>query len=116
MKLMTLPIAAALTAAALAQGGATTVKGTLMDVACALPMTAKEIADHSRDCMQMDECDKSGYAVMTADGQILRLDANGNAMARAQLKATAQAKDFKVTVTGAVKDGTFAASSVVLDK
>ena len=117
MKLITLAVSVALAGTVLAQGGATTLKGTLMDVACSNPkMTAKELTDHGKDCMSMDDCDKSGYAVVTADNQIIRLDPKGNTMARAQLKATAKSKDFKVTVVGEVKDGTIAASSVVLDK
>lgn len=121
MNLMTLAAraaaAAAVSATVLAQGGAATVKGTLMDVACANPkMSAKEVADHGKDCMSMDDCDKSGYAVVTADNQIIRLDAKGNTMARAQLKAVNRNKDFKVTVTGAMKDGFIAATAVVLDK
>src|SRR5262245_1824071 len=117
MKLMTLAIAAALAATAMAQGGATTVKGTLMDVSCANPkMSAKEVAGHGKDCMTMDDCDKSGYAVVTADNQIVKLDAKGNTMARAQLKATTKNNDLKVTATGTVKDGIMTATSVVLDK
>lgn len=118
MKLMMLAASAALvTTMAVAQGGAQTVRGTLMDNSCANPkMTGAELAGHGKDCLQMDDCEQSGYAVVTAANQIILLDAKGNAMAKAQIAASAKKNDFKVTVAGAVKDGVIAVSSLSIDK
>jgi hypothetical protein len=62
----------------------------------------------------MDDCVKSGYAVLTADDRLLKLDQKGNQIARALIKKTDREKDWKVTVTGQVADDQIAVSTLAL--
>ena len=47
----------------------TTVKGYLVDLACAKEEGRKRTsaAKHTKGCLQMDDCEKSGYGVLTDD-------------------------------------------------
>jgi hypothetical protein len=82
-----------------------TLKGTLMDVACATER-ADDLATlrikHTRKCLQMPECEKSGFAVLTADNQVIRFDAAGNERAKAVVAATQQQKEIRVKVSGSL--------------
>lgn len=115
---MTLTAAVAmLTTMTLAQGAAQTITGTLIDNECANPkMTQADLAKHDKSCLQMDECENAGYAVMTADGNLFKFDDKGNAMAKAQLAASTKTNDFKVTVMGSPKGDVFAVTSLTIDK
>lgn len=95
-----------------------TIRGTLVDNMCQMKMKTDQgaLAAHTRDCALMDSCIKSGYAVVTADGMVYKLDAKGNEQAVAALKASKQAANLKVTIGGATKDGMLAVSSLMLDK
>ena len=96
-----------------------TFKGTIIDNACFnkanMKMSQSELAKHSRECALMDGCVKSGYALVTADGHVYKLDTNGNTELVAALKASKQAGDLKVTVMGTNNMGTLAVKSVALD-
>lgn len=94
----------------------TTVKGHLVDLACAAEDGQKAGfgAKHTKDCLQMPECVKSGYGVLTADKKVIKFDAAGNEQAKkfiAEMKAT---KDVKVDVTGAVTGDSMTVSKIVL--
>ncbi len=107
-------------AVASAQMPAQTFKGTVIDNMCFgkanMKMSQAELAMHSRECALMDGCVKSGYALVTADGHVYKLDADGNKHAVAALKASKQEADLKVTVTGTNNGGTVTVKSVTLDK
>jgi hypothetical protein len=81
-----------------------------------MKMSPTELANHSRECALMDGCVKSGYALVTADGHVYKLDAKGNESAVAALKASKQSADLKVTVMGTNQSGTLTVKSVALDK
>ena len=51
-----------------------------------------------------------------ADGHVYKLDPAGNEKAIEALKASEQAGNLKVTVTGTNTDGTITVASIVLDK
>ncbi|HSE48449.1 MAG TPA: hypothetical protein VLA96_04515 [Terriglobales bacterium] len=80
-----------------------TLKGTLMDIAC-----ATERADdldtlrikHTKKCLQMPECEKSGYALLTADNKVVRFDPAGNEKVKALIASTQQEKELLVKVSG----------------
>src|SRR5947209_15219138 len=55
---------------------------------------------HSRACLLMPACVRSGYAVLTGDNQIIRFDANGNDRAYKLIVATTQDRDWRVRVRG----------------
>ncbi|MGQ0735031.1 MAG: hypothetical protein ACT4QD_15415 [Acidobacteriota bacterium] len=117
MNRLMLAVAAVAVAGTMALAQGQTISGTLIDNACFNPkMTKAELAAHSKDCALMDGCFDSGYAVVTADGHAYKLDAKGNTEIIAKLKASNKASDLRVTVTGAVKDGTIAVSSIALDQ
>lgn len=82
-----------------------TVTGYLVDKACSADYIKKGYASakgHDAGCALMDDCLKSGYGVLTADGKYLTLDPAGNQRAVAALKASQKKTDLQVTVTGEV--------------
>ena len=76
-----------------------TITGILMDKSCAVDMKM-DAKGHDKDCMQMADCAKSGYGVVTDAGKFIAFDAKGNKDTTAWLKATKLKTNLKVTVTG----------------
>ncbi len=70
---------------------------TLVDVACSAKVKANPDA-HTKDCAL--QCSKSGSAIITSDGKILKLDTKGNQDAIAALKASTIKDHLRATVTG----------------
>jgi hypothetical protein len=114
MKKLVLILFAAIWLSALAAD--TTVKGTLVDLACAREDGSKAGfgAKHSKDCLQMPDCEKSGYGVMTADKKVIRFDKAGNDQAKKFIADLKKPKDIQVEVTGAVTGDTMTVSKIVL--
>ncbi|HXB21214.1 MAG TPA: hypothetical protein VNV88_07535, partial [Candidatus Solibacter sp.] len=83
----------------------TTVKGYLVDRACASEEGSQAGfgANHTKSCLQMAECAKSGYAVLTDDKKVINLDDNGNAQAKKFIEGLTKKKDIKVAVSGDMK-------------
>ncbi len=79
-----------------------TIAGILMDKSCGADMKM-DAKTHDKDCMQMPDCVKSGYGVVTDDGKFIVFDAKGNKDAAAWLKATKLQTNLKVTVTGTME-------------
>ena len=69
---------------------------------------------HTRECLQMPECQKSGYGVYTSDNKFLKFDEAGNRKALAAIKASTKLDDFEVEVTGEVKGDTIKVVSLKL--
>ncbi|SRR5579871_2282969 len=65
---------------------------------------------HTKDCAL--KCSKSGYAVVTSDGTVLKLDAKGNEEATSVIKAYAKPDHLRVTVTGTKEGDTIKVSSL----
>ncbi len=80
--------------------------GTLVDVMC----KGKDLASHTKQCAL--SCAKSGYGLVTSDGQFYKLDESGNAKALAALKKTSKDKDIKATVTGAMDGNVIKVDSI----
>jgi hypothetical protein len=93
-----------------------TVKGYLVDLSCAAEEGQKADfgAKHTKDCLQMPDCVKSGYGVLTDDKKVVKLDAAGNAQAKKFIAALKKDKDIKVAVTGAVKGDTVTVTKIEL--
>jgi hypothetical protein len=96
-----------------------TINGTLVDVACASENAEKPKADfatkHSKKCLQMPECEESGYAVLTADNKLIKFDKVSNESAKKFIAATDHDKDWKVAVTGTMnKDNTLKVDKLAL--
>ena len=68
--------------------------GTVVDVMC----EGKDVANHTKDCAL--GCSKSGYGLVTSDGQFYKFDESGNAKALAALKKSTKDKDLKASVSG----------------
>lgn len=101
-----------------AQAKAQTLKGHLIDVSCGTEKDAnsKTAAKHDKPCLEMDDCVKSGYGVMTADNKFYKFDAAGNQNARKLVKATDKAADWRITVVGTVSGDKITVQSLALDK
>ncbi|MBZ5605286.1 MAG: hypothetical protein LAO79_23555 [Acidobacteriia bacterium] len=69
----------------------------IVDVACSAKVKSNPDA-HTRDCAM--KCEKSGYAIITPDGNVLKLDEKGNQEALAALKASKKTDHLHATVTG----------------
>jgi hypothetical protein len=80
----------------------TTVKGYLVDLSCAAEEGSKPGfgAKHSKSCLQMDECVKSGYGVLTDDHKVIKFDKASNEQAKKFIADLKKTKDIKVNVTG----------------
>jgi hypothetical protein len=80
----------------------TTVKGHLVDLACAAEDGNKPGfgEKHSKGCLQMPDCVKSGYGVLTEDKKVIKFDAAGNEKASKFIDGLQKKNDIKVSVTG----------------
>jgi hypothetical protein len=106
-----------LTAAALGAFAAETkVQGYLVDLACSSEEGQKPGfgAKHSKMCLQMPECAKSGYGVLTDDKKVIKFDAASNAKAKQFIADLKKEKDIKVNVTGTVNGERMAVSKIEL--
>jgi hypothetical protein len=94
----------------------TTVKGYLVDLSCAAEEGQKAGfgAKHSKDCLQMEECVKSGYGVLTDDKKVIKFDAAGNEQAKKFIAELKKEKDIKVSVSGAVNGDGMTVSKIEL--
>ena len=106
-KFLPLLAAAALvlmTAALIAQDKTVTLDGYMIDNACAASDKGKDknwIKTHSTSCATMENCEKSGYAVLAND-KLYKFDDKGNASAEELLKTTKSKKGLHVKVEGTV--------------
>jgi hypothetical protein len=93
-----------------------TIKGHLVDLSCAREEGQKPGfgVKHSKSCLEMDECAKSGYGVLTDDKKIIRFDAAGNQRAKKFIADLKKEKDIKVNVTGAVNGSTMSVNKIEL--
>jgi hypothetical protein len=92
------------------------VTGILVDNACGAGMMKKDdpeaaAAKHTRACAMKEACEKSGYAVISGD-KLLKLDDNGNKLAKDFLAQTELKKNLRVSVQGIVKGDEIAVSSL----
>jgi hypothetical protein len=86
--------------------------GYLMDAMCAAKMKDKA-AGHKAKCAL--SCAKTGYGIVTADGQYVKFDEAGNAKAQEALKATSKEQDLKVKVTGTKEADMILVESVTIN-
>ena len=104
-------VAAAVALAAVfayAQGEQKTLKvtGYLLDNMCAgMHGTEEEAAKHPNGCALMENCKKSGYAVVAGE-KTYKLDEQGNKLVVAALEAAKAKKGLKVDVEGTLDGDT----------
>jgi hypothetical protein len=94
----------------------TAVKGYLVDLSCASEEGQKPEfgIKHSKACLQMPDCEQSGYGVLTDDKKVIRFDKAGNEQARKFIASTPKHDDIKVMVTGAVSGDHMTVSKIEL--
>jgi hypothetical protein len=94
----------------------TKVQGYLVDIACASEegQRANFGVKHSKDCLQMPDCAKSGYGLLTDDKKIIKFDAASNEKAKQFIADLKKAKDIKVNVTGTVNGEHMTVSKIEL--
>ena len=114
-KLLLVLLSLAFAAMLYAQAAAPTkISGYLIDNACA--DGAKDLGPrakgHSVSCALMDNCEQSGYSVVTDDNKRYKLDEKGNGNAAELLKSTQTKKGLKVAVEGTVKDDTISVTKL----
>jgi hypothetical protein len=84
-------------------GKKVTVHGYLVDIACVLErMSESEHLGqiHTKKCLQMPACERSGYAVMDSQNNVYKFDASGNEIAKKLISATDKDKDWRIVVSG----------------
>ena len=114
MKKLTLVLLAAMALSAFA--AETKVQGYLVDLACSSEEGQKPGfgAKHSKMCLQMPECAKSGYGVLTDDKKVIKFDAASNTKAKQFIAGLKKDKDIKVNVTGTVNGEQMTVSKIEL--
>lgn len=82
----------------------TTIKGYLVDIACAMDEGQRPDfgIKHSKNCLKMPECASSGYGVLTDDKKVIFFDKTGSDKAAKFIDSLTKSNDIKVTVTGAL--------------
>jgi hypothetical protein len=68
---------------------------------------------HTRTCAL--QCAKSGFGIVTSDGQYLKLDSAGNAKVVSALQKSDKKDHLRVTVSGDKQGGTIKTSDVQLE-
>ncbi len=114
MKRLTLVL---LTAVALSAFAAETkVQGYLVDIACASEegQRANFGIKHSKECLQMPDCAKSGYGLLTDDKKVIKFDAASNAKAKQFIADLKKNNDIKVNVTGTMNGERMTVSKIEL--
>jgi hypothetical protein len=102
MKKLALILFAAMAVSAFAAD--TQVKGYLVDLACAAEDGQADGfgAKHTKGCLQMPDCVKSGYGVLTDDKKVIKFDNASDDKVKKFIADLKKEKDIKVTVTGTV--------------
>lgn len=93
------------------------VEGYIIDNACAgshskEPTFPERVKKHSTSCALMDSCVTSGYAVLTADAKLYKLDKAGNDAVEAILRETQTKSGVAVTVEGTIEGDLIKATKV----
>ena len=84
-------------------GKKVTVHGYLVDIACVLERKSESEhlgQIHTKKCLQMPACERSGYAVLDSQNNVYKFDAHGNEIAKNLISATDKDKDWQIIVSG----------------
>ncbi len=95
------------------------MKGYLVDIAC-VQQRASELATigqkHTKNCLMMPQCSRSGYAVLTAEQKVIKFDSAGNEKAKKLIFSSKREKDFRVSVAGTIVGDQIQVSWIELQK
>lgn len=93
----------------------TQVKGYLLAQGCASESHKPGFgAQHPKDCLEKEECEKSGFGVLTDDKKFIKFDAAGNQQAKKFIAGLTKKSDIKVAVTGNVDGDQIIVSKIEL--
>jgi len=94
----------------------TTIKGYLVDMACAMDEGQRPDfgIKHSRNCLKMPECASSGYGILTDDKKVIHFDKAGTEKAARFIDSITKSTDIKVTVTGALNGDEMVVNTIKL--
>lgn len=83
-------------------------KGYLADNMCAASMkdNVAKAKGHDKSCALSPSCADSGFALVTEDGKVIKLDADGSKKAHELFKNSKSTKGLAVTIEGSVHDDT----------
>lgn len=93
--------------------------GYLIDLACARERKDEEPdlgQKHTKKCMQMPACDRSGFGLLTDANDLLPFDENGNTKVRALLQQTNQTGHLRVVVQGTKTNDVLQVTKILLKK
>lgn len=99
--------------------GATTWSGYLIDLTCARERKKEETdlgEKHTRKCMQMPVCDRSGFGLLTDNSELLVFDEEGNHKVRRLLEQTKLETHLRATVAGTKSNDVVKVTKIKLQK
>lgn len=100
-----------------AKGKKKTLHGYLVDITCASERS-NELSTlgivHTKQCLQMGPCFRSGYALLTRDRKVIKFDEVGNLKASGLIASADQKNDFRIEVSGRVDGDQIAVSQLRL--
>ncbi len=92
-----------------AHGKRVHLRGHLIDMSCWNDHDGKDdqkmLREHTKNCLQMPDCIKSGYAIVTSEGKVYPMDAASNASTTQWIAATQRDDNWLVEVKGHLLDG-----------
>lgn len=93
--------------------------GTLIDMTCWNDRsgdTSTLLREHTKKCLQMPDCIGSGYAIVTPDGQVYKMDPTSNDSTTKWIAATQKDANWRVDVKGRVEHGLLDVKKIQLQK
>jgi hypothetical protein len=87
-----------------------TVRGYLVDLVCTREEAGKLATfghDHTKKCLQMPVCARSGYAVLFSSNEVLPFDEHGNELAGKLIASRHQEKGIVIKATGIRQENIF---------
>jgi hypothetical protein len=103
-----------------------TLKGVLIDDQCSSKAEVRLVPGpriegglivaeaHTRECLLMPACQKSGYGIFTLDNKYVKFDAAGSKKALDAIKASKSLDNLSVEVTGAMQGDAFKVETLKL--
>lgn len=102
---------------AAAKGKKKTLDGYLVDISC-VNERSNELSTlgivHTKQCLEMGPCSRSGYALLTRDRKVIKFDPAGNQQASKLIAASDQKNDFRIKVSGRVDGDQMTVSELTL--
>jgi hypothetical protein len=93
--------------------------GYLIDLTCARERKEQETdlgEKHTKKCMQMPDCDRSGFGLLTDKSELLVFDEEGNRKVRVLLQQTKQENHLRAVVRGTKSNDVLKVSRIELQK